>query len=180
MAEEKKRFPWWVPASAVSVAIFALVFAFIEIVGRRGTLVDRYKLLTKWMSEADVLAILGPPDTTKEANYPDRADPPADMGAAGPDPLRSGDGPAVTRSYTWREGPAEVSIIMMRGFHDGPAFPNRSGGWWIAKKRLVIDERRLPMFGWLRLWARKAYTAIHAPPRQSPGFGAAIGGFGAG
>jgi hypothetical protein len=171
MAEEKKRFPWWLVAGGLAAVILAAARAvsFIETTGRRGALVVGYERITARMPEADVLAILGPPQTTKEADFPDRTllDPPEDDGVtAAPEtlavyfsqlaehPLRSGDGLVITRTYTWRDGPAKVSIVVMRQFQAryivertglvdrGAAFPNWSGGWVVAKRHLRLDDGR--------------------------------------
>jgi hypothetical protein len=62
MAEEKKRFPWWLPACSVLLVIFAVALGFVETVGRQGTIVGRFNRLEMYMSEAEVRAILGPGD----------------------------------------------------------------------------------------------------------------------
>jgi hypothetical protein len=59
MAERKKRFPWWLAACAAALAIVAAVLGFIETVGRQGTIVGRYDRLTKGMSYADIISVLG-------------------------------------------------------------------------------------------------------------------------
>lgn len=158
----------------------------IAVVGRHGTLAGRYERIDDRVFETDVLVILGPPDTMREADFPDRTllDPvPPDwpkwsealewyFAQLTEYPLRAGDDPVITRSYTWREGPAEVWIVMMRGFESrydmtgtidrGTSFPNWSGGWVIAKKRLKVDDRPSVRYLWwhLRRWT-EPWTAIH-------------------
>lgn len=173
MFESAKRFlhSWWTPA--IFLLLCGLV-AGLAAIGRRGTLVGRYERITDGIPEADVLATLGPPRTTKEADFPDRTllDPmPPEIWTMYPEalewyfqeltkyPLHHGDDPVITRTYTWQEGPAEVWMVMMRRDRGG-TFPNWSGGWVVAKRRLQVDEPSVRHSLWhFRRWAEQAWKA---------------------
>ena len=61
MPEEKKRFPWWLAAGAVLLAIVAAALGLIETVGREGTIVNRYDRIVEGMPRTEALRILGSP-----------------------------------------------------------------------------------------------------------------------
>jgi hypothetical protein len=65
MAQEKKRFRWWLFLCAAVCAVLlvplAAALGLIETVGRRGTLAGRYERIQEGMSRTDVVRILGQP-----------------------------------------------------------------------------------------------------------------------
>jgi hypothetical protein len=62
MADEKKRFPWWLVVCAVLLVPLAAVVGLIETVGRQGTIVGRCERVKPGMLDTEARAILGPPD----------------------------------------------------------------------------------------------------------------------
>jgi hypothetical protein len=177
MSEAKKWFPWWLPAWSAVLVISALGAGFIE-TGRRGTLVGRYDRIHERMPEADAVAILGPPLTVTEAHALHRSllrpeafvfptswstNPLAHyfthMQVWPPvTPL-----PVITKSYIWRDGPAEARLVMMRQYR-GRYKGDWSDDWVVGQADLQVDNA--PFGSWhVRRWAEQAYTAIHGPRR---------------
>jgi hypothetical protein len=144
MAEEKKRFLWWLWAGAMALAIFAHVFGFIETVGRRGTLGDRYEQIEVGMRYDRVLRILGTPDGVE----------------------LGGQFAATAELYYpyWREGPDEVSmeVSFNRTVWTGHGYRTDTEPR-VERKLSRINRRFSPWY--IRRWAEQAYTAIHGPRR---------------
>ena len=152
MAEEKKRFPWWLVVCAAVLLLLGAVVGFIETVGRQGTIVGRYDRLTKGMSYADIISVLG---RDPDEEFLDAAEL-EQHGNACP--------------YSWREGPAELWIVVEARliFMRDPTDP-RSVIWTVERqnllrKSLYLDCNHLTWWH-VRRWAEQAYTAIHGPRR---------------
>jgi hypothetical protein len=138
MAEEKKRFPWWLVVCAVVAVLLAAVIGFIETVGRRGTPADRYErvgkgILTKaGMVKEDIVAILGAP--TKIENGSKRGE-----------------------ICVWQDGPAEIRVCFSH---------TRDDEWEAIWSRFDEDGAYRRSVTWrIRRWAEQAYTAIHGRRR---------------
>ena len=181
MTEEKKRS--WQPLCVVAVLLLlAGLCTSIAEMGRRGTLVGRYERIHERMPESEALSILGRPLTATESCSIDRSLlrpevlPPVSFAVSN---SRLGDyfwelenwppvpaflpSAAITKSYTWRDGPAEARLIMMRergGRYQG----DWSDKWVVGQTELQVDS--MPFGLWrIRRWAEQAYTAIHGPRR---------------
>jgi hypothetical protein len=138
MAEEKKRFPWWLIVCAVLFVPLAAVFRFIETVGREGTILGRYERVTEGMKYDDAARILGTPD---------------DEGL-GPSRFL---GPASLAHYShWSEGPSEVWVEVSIG---------RSFGTECCVRGKASEVSRRFSLWHLRRWAEQAYAALHGPHR---------------
>jgi len=176
-----KRF--WQSVCVIAVLlVVAAAFTGMAEVGRRGTLVGRYEGIHERMPESDALAVLGPPLTVTESRSIDycllRPELLPNMSLAvsakplvcyfwelenwPPVPafLPSA---AITKSYTWRDGPAEARLVMMRRYR-GRYKGDWSDEWVVGQAELQVDS--VPFGSWrLRRWAEQAYTAIHGPRR---------------
>ena len=53
MADERKRFPWWLIACAALLVPLAAVVGFIETLGRHGSVVQNYELVKEGMSQPE-------------------------------------------------------------------------------------------------------------------------------
>ena len=61
MAEEKKRFPWWLVVVAAALVPLAAALGIIETVGRQGTIIGAADRIQAGMSHDRVWSIIGPP-----------------------------------------------------------------------------------------------------------------------
>lgn len=187
MAELHKRFPYRMLAGAVLLVIVAAVLAFVETVGRRGTLVARYERLLAptyqqrlaggadmegfegEISESDVVALLG--------SYTDCRDKLEGMGwplieSIGTVRNRFGVLPEEPRLKTAEPYlPIPTSVFPLRAmrWEEGPVevtvvFSRFYGHSLLEYKGLRLKSER---FTWwhLRRWAEMAWTAIHGSRR---------------
>jgi hypothetical protein len=167
MAEEKKRFPWWLVATA-ALLLVAAVLGFIETVGWRGTIVGRYERIQDGMSEAEALSILGPGDPVFEpSELSNTQNEQIEWNLAHP-------GTYVGYHVKWQEGPARVLVIFVAPSPAAPAvLTSREWFGWppqdhydfkVMVKIFRMTNDIAPAWD-LRRWAEQAYTAIHGPRR---------------
>ena len=140
MAEEKKRFPWWLVVCAALLVPLAAVIGLIETVGRQGTVVGRYGRIYEGMLEPETLAVLGPPDIT-------------DFACSGP-----------VQMYCWREGPTIVWVVITEEHLAGWQSDHNRTRRTLTFKQLTMEKGVFVLWH-LRRWAEQAYTAIHGPSR---------------
>jgi hypothetical protein len=169
---------WRLIAAAVLVIGTGIVA-----VGRFGTLAGRYDGIGERMSEAEVRFILGPPDAVSERTFADESLlPPAWANGLSHDPLSTYFGwlskfplpdrnppLAVTKSYTWRDGPAEVTIIMMRRFEEEYLYrkdgtidlvpPDWRDDWIVAQSEIKMHDQSAPVWRARRL-SERAWLAL--------------------
>jgi hypothetical protein len=137
MAEEKKRFGWWLVLCAVLAVLLAAVLGLVETVGRQGTIVGRFQRIEKGMAMPDVVAVLGVSSSTASR------------------PRFWGE---------WKEGPVKVTITLSCIETHADKTLDRYPHYAVEGKYLEFQANPAA-FWWVRRWAEQAYTAIHGPRR---------------
>jgi hypothetical protein len=187
MAEEKKRFPWWLVACAAGLVLLAAMLGFIETVGRQGTIIGRYERLLAPtylqslagdadmegfdlnMPESAAFAALGPyTDCRDEATawwlLDRKVQTVRNRFAVLPEePRLKTKAPYIGG---WPGGNWPPSRVMR--WEEGPVEVTvvftrfDRARWFLNYKDLRLNSER---FTWwhVRRWAEKAYTAIHGP-----------------
>jgi hypothetical protein len=167
MPEEKKRFPWWLVAASLLLAICGLLFGLIETFGRQGTLIGRSESINRGMPSGEVIRILGWPDDGGDRlrrhfvgfrhGVPGASVRTYRNWGELRDDLIFAQGTALLR---WDEGPAHVWVEFDQGNWTVQDHWERRA----FRTASEVDGRRSTLWQ-LRRWAEKAYTAIHGPRR---------------